>query len=782
MALAAERVAVPSLDDARRCGSTPPPGDPCTPTVVSFDPPDGTILVALGSQDAEVCIHVTPGAVDGATPQLKIRPIAPIGADLVIDGVVGGGCRDRIVFRHAITAATADGEYELSLVGYGGAVAHITVAFSGRPPTSLSADRCALVLQATAAPVGVGLDSPPATWPPPPLLAVDDNGCVLAAWSVDEHGWVLVPDLRGGVALLQSSQGGVRASIQAAAAIVDAIFWHGTITVLTATAVSLYDLGGCPKDPAPLFAGFTAAVALGISDEGFLIVIDRGARPNVTYLRRDGSRALPPAAFDARGFYARHRSPAFVIDAVDGHYSLRPANAGRGCCVAPERPLTEDEALFFLLIDDLYDLRQRVAYPLSGTVILGPAAPADVLDAGRPGTQWHRLVLFGQIPDGCTVQIETRAFNDVLAGDPLFAEGWSAPVVVDSSAQVPVEAPGDERTAAGDALVLAGPGRYLWVRLTLRGNGDATPRITSIEIEQPRAGVSRFLPRVFRDSTPEDDFLRRWLSLYEETAWRGIAARMDAYAELFDPRTAPVDMLPYLAGWLEIPLFPKLLADTTRLRRVLARADELARERGTIDGIELAAKLYLDLDVQIVESFRKRSRFVLGTGAALDGAVGLVLGCDTMLTAERSPTYLDDEPPLGCSFLDECDERDGAIAFHFDVLVPARAACSSEDLTLLRELIEIEKPAFTTYAIRLTAPAGWVVGIASVVGQQLGRGFDRHTLDPATFGIAILNGPPRPKPIGAGFMLGIDSRLTAPSGPPLFQVEATVGKTTRLGA
>jgi hypothetical protein len=149
---------------------------------------------------------------------------------------------------------------------------------------------------------------------------------------------------------------------------------------------------------------------------------------------------------------------------------------------------------------------------------------------------------------------------------------------------------------------------------------------------------------------------------------------------------------------------------------------------------------------------------------------------------EHSPTYLGEEPPLGESFLLEDDDRDGAIAYHFDVLVPARQVCSAEILSLLTSLIETEKPAYATYTLKLVAPAGWVVGAASVVGQEVAPGFDRHTLDPATYGLALLNGPPRPKPIGQGLTLGYDSRLTAPAGEPLFQLDATLGRETRLGA
>jgi phage tail-like protein len=531
-------------------------------------------------------------------------------------------------------------------------------------------------------------------------------------------------------------------------------------------------------------------VALGVSDEGFLIVIDSGAIPNVIYLRRDGSRVLAPSAFDARGWYARHRSPAFVISDVDGSYSIDPARAATAspaCDLAPARPLTADEELLFDMIDDLPDLRERLRYPLSGWVVLGGTQDGDVLDAGRVGVQWHRILLFGDIPAGCAVGVETRSFDDpllttlLLSGDTQSpSPDWSTMVVATSASAGYVEAPADLRTAAADVMVLAGPGRFLWIRLTLQSDGRSTPRIRAIEIEQPRAGTSRYLPKVFRDSTPADDFLRRWLALFETTSWGGIRGRLDRYAQIFDPRTAPVPMLSYLAGWLELPLFPKLTADPTRLRHVLMHANELAEKRGTVDGLILAARLYLGITVQVVESFATRSRFVLGTGMTLSGVTGPVLGGDTVLTSEPPPTYLGDEPLLGSSFLEDDDRLDGALPFHFDVLVPARQLCSSEDLSLLDSLIDNEKPAFTTYSVSEVAPAGWVLGVASIVGQEVAPGFDRRKLDPSTYGLVLLNGPPRPKPIDFGFTLDSDSRLAASSGNPAFQVEATVGRTTRV--
>lgn len=776
VALETELVAVPSLADARNCLRPSDLDDACALRVIAFDPPDETTLIGLHGSGAVVTARLSSGLPDGQTPILTLHPLAPSASDIQITGTVQGPCRDHLIFPDAVTAGTPDGEYELSIAGLPGPTTRITVDLVAPAAPAVRPDRCALTLAPATAAVAPALATPPATWPLPPLLAIDGDGCVVPAWSIDARGRVLVPRADGGVDLKPSCRGGLIASIGLTSSIRDAIFWRDGFVVLTATAVFAYDLSGCPVSSSPLADGLTDAVALAISGEGHLVIIQR-ALPNVIVLRFDGSRVLPPAAFDGRGWYARHRNPAFAFDPVTCSYTVDPARAGEGCCVTAARPLTEGEAVFFRLVDDLPGLRRRVAYPPSGWAILGPPAPGGEgtpLDAGRPGTQWHRIVLFGEIPEGCVVRIETRASDDFRAGDPLVSTGWSPPVVAGSAAKGVVESPADLRRAAADALVLAGPGRYLWIRLTLESSGVATPRLDAIEVERPREGTSRYLPKVFRDSTPEDDFLRRWLALFEATTWNGVARRLDAYPELFDPRTAPEAMLPHLAGWLELPVIERVRAEPERLRRILVHADEIARQRGTIDGLVLMVKLYMDVSIQVVESFRTRSRFILGGNP--------VLGCDTILTAEPAPVWLGDEARLGGSFLLDSDDRDGAIPHRFDVLVPARAVCKSADLALLRALVDAEKPAHTLYCIREVAPAGWVVGMASVLGQEIGADFDRRAPDPATYGIALGSGPPRPAPIGEGFVLGRGSRLPAAEGQPQYRLEATVGKTTRLGA
>jgi phage tail-like protein len=818
--LETDGVSVPTWFDVQRCarealgpGAAP---DPCETHVVAFDPPNRTTIVALGASGAlTVRAKVTPSfpaeepVASTCAPAVTADafrdrvPVLVVQSERANDtfraevpGTVVDPQRQQLLFTwqvpSQIAGGFADGLYALAVEGFEADEIVIDIALAAGPhaPT-FSADPCALTLVPDASSAGRVLDIP-ATIPRPPLLAVDASGCVVEAWSVDAAGRVLVPNGDTQVLLQASCRGGVIAVLEVvsggvAQPIRDAIFWLDRIAVLTGTAaggeVRTFDLAGCPTSPAVVATGLPDPIALAVSDEGFLMVVQR-TQPNLRMFRRDGSEVLAPASFDGRGFYARHRNGAFFFDPVACAYLLSPALvAGQDCCASPARPLTDDESLLFRIIDDLRDLRKRTSYPLSGQAILGPEQGGDTLDAGRPGTQWHRILVFGDIPAGCGVRLETRASDDILAGDPLVPTGWSLPVTATTSSAVEVASPGDTRGAAAAALVLAGQGRFLWIRLTLLSNGVATPRVTALELEHPRDGISRFLPQFIQNSTPEDDFLRRWLALFENTTFDGVAERMDQYAELFDPRTAPPEMLPFLAGWLQILELARFQEDQDAFRAALTQAAALAETRGTVDGLILAVHVYMGISIQIVESFKRGSGFILGTGTTIDGVTGPALGCQTGLSAEAGPTWLGDAPLLGDTFLLDCERRFGTVPFQFEVLVPARDVCRSEDLALLRTILDIEKPAHTNFRIRQTAVAGFVVGDA-ILGQSVGRGFDRNELDPASFGVLVQGGPGRPQPIGQGFTLGLGSRLFAASvrqaGFRLDGADNTLGRTTQI--
>jgi phage tail-like protein len=87
-----------------------------------------------------------------------------------------------------------------------------------------------------------------------------------------------------------------------------------------------------------------------------------------------------------------------------------------------------------------------------------------------------------------------------------------------------------------------------------------------------------FLPDIFQ----EDDFLRRFLHIFEDI-WELLEHRQDHIEMYFDPRTCPASFLPWLASWLDLPFNPHW--PEARHRRLLSAAMELYSWRGTAYGL-----------------------------------------------------------------------------------------------------------------------------------------------------------------------------------------------------
>src|SRR5262249_34190583 len=100
-----------------------------------------------------------------------------------------------------------------------------------------------------------------------------------------------------------------------------------------------------------------------------------------------------------------------------------------------------------------------------------------------------------------------------------------------------------------EAPVMAAPGRYLWVRLELTGNTRTTTRLRALRAEYPTHDYLRRLPQMFSRDEQVASFLRRYLAMFEGTLGE-LEAKADARAALLDPRSAPAEILPWLAGFL----------------------------------------------------------------------------------------------------------------------------------------------------------------------------------------------------------------------------------------
>jgi phage tail-like protein len=240
-----------------------------------------------------------------------------------------------------------------------------------------------------------------------------------------------------------------------------------------------------------------------------------------------------------------------------------------------------------------------VRYARSGTAV------TVALDSQLPGCRWHRVVVAGKVPQGSAVEVS------VLVTDADLGEGEVA--VLDASRWSALGVFGDPALDRWDCLVRAPRGRFLWLRLTLRGDGTVTPLIDDVEVHFPRDTSLRFLPSVY--AAGEADDLDRLLAL-TDTVRDGVVAHVEGFAHQLDARSADAsrdhDLLGWLGTWVGMTGMGALPEE--RRRRLVGAAAELYRRRGTPDGVARHVGLWLDRRTDVLEHYRLRRWAVLDEG------------------------------------------------------------------------------------------------------------------------------------------------------------------------
>jgi len=525
-------------------------------------------------------------------------------------------------------------------------------------------------------------------------------------------------------------------------------------------------------------AGFNAPLEIACTRSGDLYVLDSDpatASPRVQVLHADGSLGAAPASVAAAAG-SLPRLPFHVLP--DGTLDMRD------CCA---QPCTS--GYFSPDGTPLASAPKRPAriFRTSGMCRTGP------LDSGILKCQWHRVQLCGALPTGTSITIETFAADQIYSDDQLagFAT-WTAvearprPARAGKPAAVPWR---------WDALIRSTPGRYLWLRITLRGSGRATPALSSAIVEFPRITSMQYLPAVFGTEPTSADFTERFVSLYDQVM-RSIECKIDTLACWFDPMStparpvgdAPIDFLTWLAGWIGLSL-DRTWSEAKR-RWLLKHAAKLYPLRGTFKGLRGMLLLFLGWDSPqprwaraadtptcaprvdncrpllpcvayeppplILEHFRLRRWLRLGAGrlgeeATLWGqrivdrsqlSVGARVG-KTLILSTPSPA----EDPVRVH------------ANHFTVFVPARFRAPAPKHAL-ENLLRSESAAYLAYDVEYVEPR-LRIGVQSMIG------FD-----------AVIGRVPEGVVLGRG-ALGRATVLTAPPGT---EHGPRVGQSSRLGS
>ncbi|MDH4165486.1 MAG: phage tail protein [Gammaproteobacteria bacterium] len=533
------------------------------------------------------------------------------------------------------------------------------------------------------------------------------------------------------------------------------------------------------------------ATHLAVDDAGILLAViadggtdATGRRVPVAVEFVDGQ----PRPLDAAAAGLAHRLASRRI-AVDRRGALHP---GPLCEVpsgvafwADGQPVADKDAVAASL------------YATTGTYL------STALDSRRLGCVWHRVVLAGTLPERAAIAIETTTSDVELEpgelADPL--QRWSAPVRVR-----------EMKDGLADALVFSPPGRYLWLRLTLSGDGRDSPGIARIVVEFPRVSLRRYLPSVYGMDPLGADFTDRFTAIFDATL-RSIESRIDTLHELFDPATAPaertprrppergaaIDFLTWIATWIGITL-DRQWPEAVR-RAFLEQARCTFAMRGTREGLRRLLLSLLGFDTRscggacpsdrceprpancappgvpcqperpplILEHFRLRRWLFVGAGR---------LGDDATLWGERivNRSRLGGPEsrggarvgPLECppdridatqliSTPDPLRDPFHVYAHRFSVFVPARVQRNEWQRRGLERLLTQEAPAHTQWQIEYVAPR-FRIGVQATIGLD-------SVIARVPDGVRLNDNA-----LGRGTVL-----------PPRPERPATVGLTTRVG-
>ncbi|MBN1439686.1 MAG: hypothetical protein JW929_09775 [Anaerolineales bacterium] len=411
------------------------------------------------------------------------------------------------------------------------------------------------------------------------------------------------------------------------------------------------------------------------------------------------------------------------------------------------------------------------------------------LDSRLYRCPWHRVILHGVVPAGCRIRVNTFTAEIELSDSDvssLETNRWNAGPWAYSM-----------ENGSWDGLVRSGAGRFLWLKLELRGSGHATPSVSAVEIEFPRLGLRRHLPAVFGAEPVSADFTDRFLSLYETTL-RGLEYRIDALGRYFDPLSAPaesaekdrLDFLTWLGTWIGVALDRRWPERKRRL--FLKRAGSLFRLRGTLTGMWRVLAFYLGMEScrgvcrdgrpkvrctppdpncapppydaggwqpppLILEHFRVRRWLFLGRGRLSEQAElwgkRIVNRSQLNENAQADRTRLVTTPdPFRDPFL--------AYAHAYTVFVPAVCGRSEQARKTLETLLKQNSPAHTKCSVNYVHPR-FRVGIQATIGfdSAIARIEPGVTLAENALGKDAILGAPPARQGGPEFELGRGPRI-----------------------
>lgn len=392
----------------------------------------------------------------------------------------------------------------------------------------------------------------------------------------------------------------------------------------------------------------------------------------------------------------------YYCHTIDGSYAGSATCRSFYCCGTA---LIFDQAGNPLLVDaekqKVYQLNSTILYQSEGTYY------SSWLDSNLYHCQWHRILLSAHIPPGTSIIVDTFTAD---VNKPI-EEIKQLPETRWETGQI------DSQVGCSDwdCLVRSQPGRYLWLRLHLKGESMATPAIKQIQVFFPRSSSLQYLPATYSEDPDSRDFLERFLSIFD-TMRDKISRQITDIVSYFDPGSTPAsqsleqDFLSWLASWIGMTVdrnWPE-----AQRRQLVKQAHQLYKLRGTPEGLRQHILLYLGTEPYILEHFKLRRWLFLDSGR---------LGNQSALWGNRimDRLQLDKHAQIGSfQLLDSSDPVSDPFYYYahqFTIFIPMPAPCNSTQIQTLQRIIDMAKPAHTQGFLKVVQPR-FRIGIESLIG------------------------------------------------------------------
>jgi phage tail-like protein len=531
-----------------------------------------------------------------------------------------------------------------------------------------------------------------------------DGGTAPVAVAAGQGRLAVADREQGTVWLLRQATGQLLAAIAVEEPRLLAFTPDGDLLVVSGDAAVLgFGADGLPRDAAgrPALGARIARLAVA-SDRSLWALVERAGFLELVVLREpDGAHACDGAAPEARAWRPATLAELAQAFAPTGTRAI----SSTGFCLDGEPHCWDFDGC-----------------PMPGLSDVPSAAPVrrgqlltGWIDSGIRRCEWHRVRADASVPPGTTLELAVASAERVplavpAAPTPITDGEWQGfaagiPHALDWQS---------ESFRSGDTLdflVDQPRGRYLFVRVRMKSDGSASPRLRRVRLDMPRVTSLAHLPGVYAEEPEAEAFTKRFLSLFDATI-ESFDAAIERMPALLDLDTAPAAALPWLARFFAIELDSSESGE--KQRRVLRGAMELYRLRGTPAGLRHAVRLSFgdeSADGLVIRELGLERPFG-GLGAVELGGVRLF---GRSRARFRVGTSALGATPIK-SYGDPARDPIDALASRFEVSMPPLPDVARELVQeRLRELVEAQKPAHTSASVSVGG-GDFRVGLSSMLG------------------------------------------------------------------